>query len=74
MPYSINKLGWLLGSIVFILAGLMIPFGSILLLKAKNLSRHSNFTTIFYVIWKSNIAKGISSIIVCLSTFGVCIS
>ena len=72
MPFSINKLGWLLGSIVFVLAGIVTQFGSILLLKAKNLSRHSNFTTILYEIWKSKVAKGMSSILIVLNNLGIC--
>lgn len=65
-------MGYLLGILVFIMAGLMVQFGSVLLLKAKNLSHHSNYSTIFYEIWKSKIAKSIGPLSIFLSTLGVC--
>ena len=72
MPFAVCKMGWVFAVIIFLGAALMTMFGSILLLKAKNLSRHSNFSTIFYVIWKSKIAKSIASITIVLNNIGIC--
>lgn len=72
MPYTINKMGWVLGSIIFIMAGLLNQFSSILLLKAKNLSRHSNYSSIFYSIWKNKVAKGLGSLIIFVNNTGIC--
>jgi hypothetical protein len=65
-------LGWVFGTGVFLAAAALTQFGSLLLLKAKNLSRHSNYSTIFYEIWKSKFAKGIGSIIIFLNNIGIC--
>lgn len=48
LPYTMDQMGFIFGSALFIIAGLMVYFGSFLLLKVKNLSHHSNFSTIFY--------------------------
>lgn len=48
IPFTMSKLGYVFGTIIFLLAGCVAQFGSILLLKAKNLSHHSNLATIFY--------------------------
>lgn len=48
LPYTMSQMGYLFGTLLFIIAGLMVYFGSFLLLKVKNLSLHSNFSTIFY--------------------------
>jgi hypothetical protein len=68
-----SKLGFVMGTIVFLIAGAAAQFTSVLLLKAKNLSRHSNYSTIFYEIWRSKIAKGIGSILIFLNNIGICI-
>jgi len=73
MPFTVSKMGWIFGSIVFVLAGIVTQYGSVLLLKAKNLSRHSNYSTILYYIWRSKMAKGIGSIIIFLNNIGICI-
>lgn len=72
IPYSMSKMGYVFGSVVFVLAAMVIQYGSVLLLKAKNMAHHSNFSTIFYAIWKSKIAKGMGSIVIFLSNIGVC--
>lgn len=73
IPYSINKMGYVLGIVVFLGAGVIAQFTSVLLLKAKNLSRHSNYSTIFYEVWRSKIAKAIGSILIFLNNIGICI-
>ena len=72
IPFTMAKMGYVFGTIIFLLAGTVAQFGSILLLKAKNLSRHSNLSTIFYEVWKSKIAKGVGSIVIFLNNIGVC--
>lgn len=72
LPYTMAKMGYVFGIIVFILAGTVAQFGSVLLLKAKNLSHHSNLSTIFYEIWKSKIAKSVGSIVIFLNNIGIC--
>ena len=48
IPYTMSKMGYVLGIIMFLVAGILAQFGSVMLLKAKNLSHHSNYSTIFY--------------------------
>ena len=74
IPYVMNKMGFVLCIILFSVAALLNQFGSVLLLKAKNLSGHSNYSTILYSIWPSKIAKGIGSSIIFIACAGVCIS
>ena len=72
MPYVINQMGWLFGTLLFITAGTLNQFWSLLLLKSKNLSRHSNYTTILYSIWRSRMAKACSSVLIIVSNIGTC--
>ena len=72
IPYVMNKMGFVLCIILFSVALILNQFGSTLLLKAKNLSRHSNYSTIFYAVWPSRIAKGIGSAIIFIACMGVC--
>ncbi len=48
IPYTMSKMGYVLGIIMFLVAGVLAQFGSVMALKAKNLSHHSNYSTIFY--------------------------
>ena len=72
LPFTMGKMGYIFGTCVFILAGCSSQYGAILLLKAKNLSHHSNLATIFYEIWKSKVAKALGSIVVFLNNIGIC--
>ena len=72
IPYTLNHLGYLFGTFLFFGAVFLNQFGSLLLLKAKNLSKHSNYSTILYEIWPSRISKGIGSAIIFLACMGVC--
>ena len=74
IPFTMAKMGYLFGIIIFLLAGTVAQYGTVLLLKAKNLSRHSNLSTIFYEIWRSKVAKSIGSIVIFLNNIGVCTS
>ena len=57
MPYTFSRLGWLLGMITIFCLIFISQFSSILLIKAKNLSRHSNYPTIAENIFQNNFAK-----------------
>jgi len=72
IPYVVKEMGYLLTIIIFLVAMTLNQFGTILLLKAKNLSKHSNFATIFYEIWPSRMAKGLGSILIFLNNIGIC--
>jgi len=74
IPYTLDHLGYLFGTLLFFGAISLNQFGSVLLLKAKNLSKHSNYSTILYEIWPSLISKGIGSAIIFLACMGVCTS
>jgi hypothetical protein len=65
-------MGWLFGTIVFLAAAGINQFGTELLLKAKNLSGHSNYATILYHIWKNNISKGFGFLLIFLNNIGFC--
>ena len=74
IPYVVSQMGYALVIIIFIFALILNQFGSVLLLKAKNLSRHSNFATIFYEVWRSKLSKGLGSILIFVNNIGICTS
>ena len=67
-------MGYVFAIIMFGVAMALNQFGTVLLLKAKNLSKHSNYATIFYEIWPSRMAKGLGSILIFLNNIGICTS
>jgi len=74
IPYVVSQMGYALVVIVFIFALMLNQFGSILILKSKNLSRHSNYATIFYEVWRSKLSKGLGSILIFINNIGICTS
>ena len=72
MPYTIDKMGWVFGTILFIAAGSVNQFTSVLLIRSKNLCGHSNYSTIFYSFWKNKLAKCIAYLVVFPGNIGVC--
>lgn len=72
LPYTVSQCGWVFAVIVFSMATVLTQFGSILLLRAKNLSGHSNFSTIFYHIYQNKFCKGLGSVLIFLNNLGVC--
>ena len=73
MPYTFNQMGYVF-AIIIVLGSLAVnQFGSLLLLKAKNMSRHSNYTSLFFAVWKSKAAKAIASLLIILNNYGFCI-
>jgi amino acid permease len=74
LPMVMNKLGYLFGVFVYILAIAINQFTSIMLLKAKNLSRHSNYSSIMCHLFNSKLAKAGSSFMVMINNLGICIA
>lgn len=74
LPFTVSALGYVLSLIMFAIVLVLVQFGSVLLLKAKNLSRHSNFSSIFYHIFRTKAAQTIGNATVCLSNAGTCIA
>ncbi len=73
LPSTISKLGYVFGLLVYILVVAINQFTSVMLLKGKNLSRHSNYSSIMCHLFNSNLAKGISSAIILFNNLGICI-
>ena len=72
LPYTISKLGYVLAIIIFVLVMGLSYFSTTLLVKVKNLSRHSNFSTIFYFLHKKKLVKALGSIFIVLKNTGIC--
>lgn len=73
LPYTINKLGYVFSIIAFIVFFALNQYCTVLLLKSKNLSRHSNFATILYYIWHSDASKIFGSALIFVDNLGTCI-
>jgi amino acid permease len=73
LPFTVSKCGWVFASIVFVSATVLCQFSSILLLCAKNLSGHSNFSTILYHVYQNKFCKSLGSILIFLNNMGICI-
>ena len=72
VPYTFNQLGYIFGIIIFMAALVINQFGTLVLLKAKNLSGRSNYATILFTIWKSNVSRGLGFILIFLNNVGFC--
>lgn len=70
LPFTISRLGYILTPIIFILFFLLNQYASVLLLKSKNLSRHSNFATIMHYIWPYDRSHYFGSALIFLDNFG----
>ena len=70
----IGQMGWLFGTFIFVLAAIVNQYGSNLLLKAKNMSGHSNYATILHYIWENSISKGMGFLLIFLNNIGFCIA
>lgn len=73
LPYVISNFGPIIGSFLFLCIYFITQYTCLLLLKAKNLSGHSNYTTIARVKLGAK-AKIIMSVTVILSNVGVCMA
>ena len=72
LPFTISRLGVVMAIVMFVGFGLINVLSSVLLLKAKNLSGHSNFSTILYYIWSNKFSKLFGSLIIFLDDIGIC--
>ena len=73
LPLTISRLGYILGVIMFFLVISIIQFTCVLLLKAKNLSKHSNYSSISYHIFRNQFSQTICSIAILVNNLGICI-
>ena len=72
LPYAFSRLGYAFAIIVFVIFGLINQLCCSLLLKAKNLSGHSNYATIMENIWPGNASKIFGSMIIFVDNLGTC--
>lgn len=73
LPYTINKLGYVFSIISIIVFFVLNQYCSVLLLKSKNLSRHSNYSTILYYIWHNDASRIFGSALIFVDNLGTCI-
>lgn len=73
LPSTISKLGYLFGLFVYLLVVVINQFTAVMLLKAKNLSRHSNYSTIMKHIFNSKATQAFSSGLILINNLGICI-
>lgn len=73
LPVTISKLGYVFGLLVYLLVIGINQFTCLMLLKAKNLTRHSNYSSIICHIFNSNATKAITSSIILFNNLGICI-
>lgn len=73
LPLTMSRLGYVIGLLLFIFVISIMHFSSVLLLKAKNLARHSNYSTIINHIYRNKYAHNICSFIVVIDNTGTCI-
>lgn len=72
LPYTMSKLGYVFTIALFVLFGTLNQFCCSLLLKAKNLAGHSNYSTIMGFIWGNKLSKLLGSLVIFLDNFGTC--
>lgn len=73
LPLTVSKLGYALGLVMFVIVISVVHFTCFLLLKAKNLSRHSNYSSISYHIFRTKFSQIICSIAILINNLGICI-
>ena len=73
LPYAISRMGYVLSLIVLTLIYLTNQFTCQLLLKTKNLTKHSNYTSIAYHLFKSKIFQALISICILINNLVICI-
>ncbi len=72
LPSVCYNLGWALGLIVFTITTIFNQYACALLLKSKNLSHKSNFSTIGFFITNGKIILALLYFVVIFNNFGVC--
>lgn len=73
LPLTVSRLGYVLALIIFGAVMGLTQFSCILLLKSKNLSKHSNYSSISYHIFKSKFFQALCSFAILLNNLGICI-
>jgi amino acid permease len=72
LPFTISKLGYIFALIVFAIVISLTQFSCFLLLKAKNLSKHSNYSTIMYHLYRNKGSQTFCSVLILLNNLGIC--
>jgi amino acid permease len=73
LPNVMKNLGCVLGMLMFAFTAFVNEYSCGILLKVKNLSHHSNFSTIGYYIFKSKWFQAYTYFLILFNNFGVCI-
>ena len=63
LPYTVSAMGWLFSIIIFLIVGVTNHYLVYILLKSKNLSKHSTYNSIAYHIYKSKVCTFLLSFI-----------
>ena len=74
LPYTVSRLGYLLSLVMYIILIAVVQFSCTMLLRAKNLSKHSKYSTICYHIFRNRISRTICPFLIMLSGTCVCIA
>jgi amino acid permease len=74
LPYTVSKLGYVFGMFIFVFMISLVQFATITLLKSKNLSRHSNYSTIAFHIFRTKFAQVICNFFILMTNVGACIA
>lgn len=72
LPYAVSQLGWALALGIFLVTMLLTQYACVLLLKVKNLSHHSNYSTIGYSVFKSRVFQALMYFLVLFNNVGIC--
>lgn len=74
LPLTVSRLGYVLCLLIFLFVITVMQFCVNLLLKSKNLSKHSNYSSIAYHIFRTKIAQMVCSAMILLNNTGICIA
>ena len=72
LPFTVSRFGYVLSLVVFLLILAANQFTCRLLLKSKNLCKHSNYTSISFHLFKNRIFQGLISICILINNLGIC--
>jgi hypothetical protein len=72
MPYTVKSLGYLATIGAFIIFFALNQFSSVLLLKSKNLAKHSNYSTLLYYVLGKNWARIFASAVIFVHNLLAC--
>lgn len=73
LPLTVSRLGYVLSLVMFIIIIAIIQFSAVMLLKSKNLSKHSNYSSISYHIFRNKFSQVLCSFMILLNNTGICI-